>query len=308
MVRYYGRARQRTGSVNTNQLGLKMSGCPGKVGLNPVNNRYIQQRVACNRGVCGIPKVHGVDWRYSMSNAYPFCAEPSGKCLAAAGGIRNIRVPYYRTVQPGKQGCTKKGQFGNYPPNLNVDPVGLDARHFPSGHTPTVNPDGSISMYHFAGTTTTFTLTLPTRSDFEAAPTANYNNYGIWVDVTEDGLPADKAPDYFQLYTNNKNKLLFVKAQGSTYQPATRPASVGDNAQFYTCKRIVDDGRSQWWTLTYVLTELERKVNYKVLMKIFGAQTISGTAGRMKGVASGKLSDLDTQASSYLCRFGDLKK
>jgi len=69
MVRYYGRARQRTGSVNTNQLGLKMSGCPGKVGLNPVNNRYIQQRVACNRGVCGIPKVHGVDWRYSMSNA-----------------------------------------------------------------------------------------------------------------------------------------------------------------------------------------------------------------------------------------------
>lgn len=25
MVRYYGRARQRTGSVNTNQIGLNMS-------------------------------------------------------------------------------------------------------------------------------------------------------------------------------------------------------------------------------------------------------------------------------------------
>ena len=45
MVKYYGRARTRIGSVNTNQLGLKMSGCPGKVGLNPVNNRYIQHRV-----------------------------------------------------------------------------------------------------------------------------------------------------------------------------------------------------------------------------------------------------------------------
>ena len=43
MVKYYGRARTRIGSVNTNQLGLKMSGCPGKVGLNPVNNRYIQR-------------------------------------------------------------------------------------------------------------------------------------------------------------------------------------------------------------------------------------------------------------------------
>ncbi len=28
MVKYYGRARQRIGSVNTNQLGLKMSGAP----------------------------------------------------------------------------------------------------------------------------------------------------------------------------------------------------------------------------------------------------------------------------------------
>lgn len=32
MVRYTGRAKTRTGSVNTNQLGLKMSGCPSTVG------------------------------------------------------------------------------------------------------------------------------------------------------------------------------------------------------------------------------------------------------------------------------------
>jgi hypothetical protein len=43
MVKYYGRARQRIGSVNTNQLGLKMSGCPSRVGRNPVNARYIKQ-------------------------------------------------------------------------------------------------------------------------------------------------------------------------------------------------------------------------------------------------------------------------
>jgi len=47
------RMKTRTGSVNTKQLGLKMSGCPSRVGRNPVNARYISQRVACNRGICG---------------------------------------------------------------------------------------------------------------------------------------------------------------------------------------------------------------------------------------------------------------
>ena len=32
MVRYTGRMKVRTGAVNTNQLGLKMSGCPSRVG------------------------------------------------------------------------------------------------------------------------------------------------------------------------------------------------------------------------------------------------------------------------------------
>ena len=148
MVRYYGRARQRIGAVNTNQLGLKMSGCPSKVGLNPVNNRYIQQRVSCMRGICGIPKVHGVDWRKEMRNAHPYCAEPSSKCLAAAGGIGNIYTPYFKTVQPGKEGCTNTAQFGHYPPNLNVDPVGLQANQFPWGAAPTQNPDGSLTIKH----------------------------------------------------------------------------------------------------------------------------------------------------------------
>ena len=129
MVKYYGRAKERTGSVNTNQLGLKMSGCPSKVGRKGTISRYIQRRVNCAQGVCGVPKVHGVSWRYNYSNAAPFCKAPVGKCLAAAGGIRNIYVPYYKTTQPGKFGCTQPpSRFGKYPPNLNVIPVKLIMR------------------------------------------------------------------------------------------------------------------------------------------------------------------------------------
>ena len=58
MVKYYGRARQRTGSVNTNQPGLKMSGCPSKVGRKGYINRYIAQRVKCNLQVVGCGTRH----------------------------------------------------------------------------------------------------------------------------------------------------------------------------------------------------------------------------------------------------------
>ena len=66
MVKYYGRARQRIGSVNTNQLGLKMSGCPSKIGRQGYISRYMSQRVNCMEGVCGIPKVNGAIWRYGF--------------------------------------------------------------------------------------------------------------------------------------------------------------------------------------------------------------------------------------------------
>ncbi len=110
MVLYYGGMKRRTGAVNTNQLGLKMSGCPSRVGRNPVNARYISQRVACNRGICGIPVVHEViPWRVDMTNSSHFgrnfCQPRSTTCLAAAGGIGNINTPYYRTPAPGEGGC-----------------------------------------------------------------------------------------------------------------------------------------------------------------------------------------------------------
>ena len=106
MVRYYGRAKTRTGSVNTKQLGLKMSGCPSRVGRNPVNARYISQRVACNRGICGQVYIHeAIPWRTTLNNRDPFCQPASSKCLQAAGGVGRIYTPYYRTNAPGEYGC-----------------------------------------------------------------------------------------------------------------------------------------------------------------------------------------------------------
>ena len=58
MVKYYGRARQRT-SGNTNSPGLNMSGTASSVGRSHSVQRYINRRVDSLAGVCGIPKQNG---------------------------------------------------------------------------------------------------------------------------------------------------------------------------------------------------------------------------------------------------------
>lgn len=73
MVKYYGRARQRIGSVNTNQIGLKMSGCPSKVGRQGYLNNYIARRAQSNQKYCGPVYYHGVIWSWN-----------SGRCVAKA--------------------------------------------------------------------------------------------------------------------------------------------------------------------------------------------------------------------------------
>jgi len=73
MVKYYGRARQRIGSVNTNQIGLNMSGCPSKVGRQGYLSRYIARRAQCNQKFCGPVYYHGVLWSWN-----------SGRCVAKA--------------------------------------------------------------------------------------------------------------------------------------------------------------------------------------------------------------------------------
>lgn len=69
MVRYYGRARQRVGSVNTVQLGLKMAGCPSNVGRQGFRARSVQRRVQCNLKVCGWRPIHGVPNTLALTQA-----------------------------------------------------------------------------------------------------------------------------------------------------------------------------------------------------------------------------------------------
>jgi len=109
MVKYYGRARTRTGSVNTNQLGLKMSGCPSTVGKQGRVARYMGRRVDCMMGLCKPIRYHEVIWpRTRMRNQPPFCRAHATKCLAAAGGVGTTHgaIPYYRTPAKGESGCT----------------------------------------------------------------------------------------------------------------------------------------------------------------------------------------------------------
>lgn len=71
MARYVGRARTRTGSVNTRQLGLKMSGLPRSVGHSIVIMDYIKTRVhvlkPCN------PTQNGRIWRDNYRNSKGVC-------------------------------------------------------------------------------------------------------------------------------------------------------------------------------------------------------------------------------------------
>lgn len=89
MVRYYGRARQRTGSVNTNQLGLKMSGCVSKVGRSAFCRIAISHRVKCNQTRCGDVVVNGMVMRTNAGN----CIKAQPRSRANAGGVGRIWSP-----------------------------------------------------------------------------------------------------------------------------------------------------------------------------------------------------------------------
>ena len=122
MVKYYGRARTRTGSVNTNQLGLKMSGCPSTVGKQGRIARYMGRRVDCMMGLCKPIRYHEVLWpRTRMRNQPPFCRAHATKCLAAAGGVgTNHNIPYYRIPKRGESGCTPAPVEVGFPSDFTI--------------------------------------------------------------------------------------------------------------------------------------------------------------------------------------------
>ena len=105
MVKYYGRARQRIGSVNTNQPGLKMGGGASKIGHSISANNYINNRVNSLQGVCGQPMQNGRIWKKTIKNNQPYCKKASSKCAAAAGGVGLINTPYFKTPNNGSKGC-----------------------------------------------------------------------------------------------------------------------------------------------------------------------------------------------------------
>ena len=121
MVRYYGRARQITGTVFTNQPGLKQAGCPGTVGKRGTIVRFLGKRVNCNLKTCGLPisglrckygvrqALGNMDWRAVESSNNPaisdychqavnkwngvHCRWPQPKNRQLAGGVGNIWTP-----------------------------------------------------------------------------------------------------------------------------------------------------------------------------------------------------------------------
>ncbi len=88
MVKYYGRARQRIGSVNTNQIGLKMSGCPSKVGRQGYLSRYIGRRAQCNQKYCGPVFYHGVIWNYNSNLGRCVAKAPRGQSFNSGVGTK----------------------------------------------------------------------------------------------------------------------------------------------------------------------------------------------------------------------------
>ena len=91
MVKYTGRARQRVGSVNTNQLGLKMSGGNTAVGRAGIRTRRVFRRVQSNIQACGDITYHGVVYKYNPWNAWCLAKQPLTR--AQAGGVNRLNVP-----------------------------------------------------------------------------------------------------------------------------------------------------------------------------------------------------------------------
>jgi hypothetical protein len=104
MVKYYGRARQRIGSVNTNSPGQKMSGSGQNIGTKRSLLNYVKRRVRPVQS-CRPPMQNGTIWRETFWHKSDGCKKPTSKCSAAAGGVGNIKKPYNRIPKSGENGC-----------------------------------------------------------------------------------------------------------------------------------------------------------------------------------------------------------
>jgi hypothetical protein len=88
MVRYYGRARQRTGSVNTNQIGLNMSGNGRIIGHKNINT--IKNRIVSNQKFYGPIYYQGQLWN---TNEGCNCVKKAPLNQGLSGGVGRINNP-----------------------------------------------------------------------------------------------------------------------------------------------------------------------------------------------------------------------
>ena len=92
MVRYYGRAKQRVGSVNRNQIGLKMSGCASTIGKSGSLLAYQNQRSKCNIKFCGDVYQHGV---VIKTNEGANCVQKAPVSQSFNSGVGHINAPRF---------------------------------------------------------------------------------------------------------------------------------------------------------------------------------------------------------------------
>ena len=99
MVKYYGRAKQRTGSVNRNQPGLKRQGVMGSGGKPRFLTRHINNRVNANAKTGCVENGKLTGKLLIFSNGEQICADNEGYQLipkaprsrACAGGVGQIQ-------------------------------------------------------------------------------------------------------------------------------------------------------------------------------------------------------------------------
>jgi hypothetical protein len=92
MVKYYGRAKERTGSVNTNQIGLNMSGCVSRVGRTGPLANNLSTRSKCNVKFCGDVIYQGKVW---ATNDGP-CVEKAPRTQSFNSGVGHRAFPAFK--------------------------------------------------------------------------------------------------------------------------------------------------------------------------------------------------------------------
>ena len=246
MVRYYGRARQITGTVFTNQPGLKQAGCPGTVGKRGTIVRFLGRRVNCNLKTCGLPTsglrckygvrqaIGSMDWNDARSSNNPaipnychqvvnkwngvHCRWPQPKNRQLAGGVGNIWTPR-------RNHCEKTCSLGQEEKYMNAHPLGPRLSDIPQVNwrvTPN-NPGGSKVLYN-----ATFKEgTYPAQKD-----TRRFMKLGYWGGGAVHSYPSlGGAPDFSDIISlpvaYDVIVLAFVLFSADYHAPPPAPPAVG---------------------------------------------------------------------------------